>query len=290
LNCNDSAPDYLIAPGTCEHPQAAFNSVLSLTDLALPAALCLRRPSEIEGGLDLTILSFDESTLLLHRTQPVAVLHFVFDHGLPVQEDISGLVSGQTYRLRMTVTDGTTVPVTAEAIFVYQGESRMAFMGPNSPPRALIFPVSTAECTGPTGGVVTLDASGSTDADSTPGTNDDIVSFEWFENPGQPAAIILGSGRVLNTTFPVGTHLIGLVVTDSKMATATAQITLMVRDSAPPSIVCPAPKSAECTMVGGAQVSMVANATDACSPILTISSTRNGEADASGSTLSARHQ
>jgi len=81
---------------------------------------------------------------------------------------------------------------------------------------------------------VRLDGSASTDADSTTGTNDDIVSFEWLENPGQPGEVVLGSGKVLGTMLPLGTHVIGLVVMDSKGASDAAQITVMVRDTIPP--------------------------------------------------------
>lgn len=104
----------------------------------------------------------------------------------------------------------------------------------NSPPHATILAEATVECTGPAGAVVRLDGSGSFDPDSTPGTSDDIVSYEWFENPGEPGSTVLGSGQVLEISFPIGTHRIGLVVTDSKGATDTARTSVTVRDSQPP--------------------------------------------------------
>ena len=52
----------------------------------------------------------------------------------------------------------------------------------------------TVECTGPTGATVALDGNLSTDPDSTPGTHDDIISFEWFEDYGLPTEVLLGSG------------------------------------------------------------------------------------------------
>ena len=57
---------------------------------------------------------------------------------------------------------------------------------------------------------VALDSSGSTDPDSTTGTNDDIVSFDWYEGES-----FLGSGETLNHAFPLGEHTVTLVVTDS---------------------------------------------------------------------------
>src|SRR5206468_6743061 len=105
--------------------------------------------------------------------------------------DISTLKSGMAHQLAIEVTDGTTVPVTAETTFVYQGESRLVFSRPNSSPRAVIAAADGVECTSPSGGTVVLDGSRSVDPDSTPGTHDDIVSFEWLENPGQPGARLL---------------------------------------------------------------------------------------------------
>jgi hypothetical protein len=62
---------------------------------------------------------------------------------------------------------------------------------------------------GTAGTSVRLDGSGSSDDDSTPGTNDDIVSFDWYE-----AGEHLGSGEVLNHTFPLGVHQVSLTVVD----------------------------------------------------------------------------
>src|SRR5207247_4447312 len=112
--------------------------------------------------------------------------------------------------------------------------SQRAFTEPNSPPHASITSAATVECTGPAESVARLDGSASTDADSTHGTNDDIVSFDWFENPGQPGQVLLGRGPVLDATLPLGIHVIGLVVTDSTAATDTARLTVTVRDTTPP--------------------------------------------------------
>jgi hypothetical protein len=88
---------------------------------------------------------------------------------------------------------------------------------------------------------------------------------------------------VLNTTLPLGTHLVGLVVTDSKGATDEAQTSVTVMDSTPPALICPAPTSAECSGVGGAQVTVVATVGDACSPAVTVTNDRSAHGgDASG--------
>jgi hypothetical protein len=129
---------------------------------------------------------------------------------------------------------------------------------------------------------VILDASASTDPDSTSGTNDDIVSFEWFLDPGQATQALLGTDRTLNITLGLGTHTIGLVVMDTRGATGAAEAVITIRDGTPPALTCPAATSAECTGPEGAHVSMVAIAIDTCSPMVSISNTRTSGADASG--------
>ena len=64
----------------------------------------------------------------------------------------------------------------------------------NMPPVALVSSAGTAECDRPGGSSIPLDGSHSTDPDSTPGTNDDIASFAWFENYGLSSQTSLGSG------------------------------------------------------------------------------------------------
>jgi hypothetical protein len=106
-----------------------------------------------------------------------------------------------------------------------------ACLPPNNPPVADAGPDQTLECAGATGALVTLDGSNSSDPDSTPGTNDDIVSFQWF-NGGTP----IGTGETLNYTFPLGVHTVTLVVTDSFDETASDEVIITVEDSTPPEI------------------------------------------------------
>ncbi len=281
LACGDQLPDYLLAPGTCDVPMAAFDTQMSLVDLNLPAPICIRPYGYGAAGLDMLIESFDESTLTM-REAAVSVLRLTLDTGLPSQLDISTLRTGRHYRLTITLTDGITPPVGVEGTFQSQGESRMVFVEPDSPPRAVILSAATVECTGPAGGAVALDASASTDADSTPGTNDDIVSFEWIRDPGQPGEQALGSGSVLNVTLPLGAHTIELRVTDSKGLTDTTQTVVTVVDSSPPLLTCPAAITRECSGPEGAQVQVLATGSDACSSTVTITGSRSTGADASG--------
>jgi hypothetical protein len=137
------------------------------------------------------------------------------------------------------------------------------------------------ECSAPSGGSVTLNASLSTDPDSTPETNDDIVSFLWVLDPGQPTEQILGAGRVLDVTLSLGEHAIGLRVTDSKGATDGAETVIDVQDATPPVLTCPPAAMEECAGPEGAQVVLIAAASDACGGV-TLMSSRSGGPDASG--------
>jgi hypothetical protein len=78
---------------------------------------------------------------------------------------------------------------------------------------------------------VTLSGSGSTDCDSSLGTNDDIVSFEWYEEEAS-----LGSGETLVAGFPLGTHTVTLEVTDSQGNTNSDEVIITVEDTTPPEI------------------------------------------------------
>jgi VCBS repeat protein/FG-GAP repeat protein len=107
-------------------------------------------------------------------------------------------------------------------------------------PIAVASAQSEAEC----GATVHLDGRDSSDVDSTAGTNDDILLFEWFENYDTPrgsrleplAWRILGTGPVLETTLPLGTHGITLRVMDSGGKTSLSNVTIRVADAMPPAI------------------------------------------------------
>ncbi|KPJ66117.1 MAG: hypothetical protein AMJ43_09125 [Coxiella sp. DG_40] len=84
---------------------------------------------------------------------------------------------------------------------------------------------------------VVLDGSCSSDEDSTPGTNDDINDFDWYEiiDPCDPNTdIYLGSGEVIECNLPLGEHIILLEVTDTAGASDSNGITVTVGDVTPP--------------------------------------------------------
>jgi hypothetical protein len=111
-----------------------------------------------------------------------------------------------------------------------------SFSAPNAPPTAVAGPDVSTECASPSGAWVTLDGSASTDPDSTAGTNDDIVSYEWFEDMGAPSETFLGSGQSLRLEFSVGTHLVTLRVTDGAGEADTDAVTVRVTDTFPPEL------------------------------------------------------
>ena len=90
------------------------------------------------------------------------------------------------------------------------------------------------QCTGPAGEVVTLDGSHSADKDSTPGTNDDIVSFEWFEGVGKAAQALVGNGEVVSIALGLGQHEFTLRVTDSSGSQDTDNVKVNIVDTTPP--------------------------------------------------------
>ncbi len=107
---------------------------------------------------------------------------------------------------------------------------------PNQPPVADAGMDANLECTSGKGTPVTLDGSGSSDPDSTEGTNDDIVLFEWFTDFDTPDEVEIGTGMTLDTTLELGTHTITLRVTDSEDETDTDEIVVEIVDTTPPTL------------------------------------------------------
>lgn len=280
LACVDYSADFEIAAGTCAGPISPFSTLFDLSSIVPPSPICVRRIGSTSATFDVTILGYDSWELNATTTvDDVLLLEIPFTSGLPRRSDISSLTGGAVYRLVITVTDGNTAPVKAEAAFLYQGES---FLVIDSPPHGVIAAPKLVECAGPLGTAIVLDGSESQDPDSTLGTNDDIVSFEWFLDPGQPSQEVLGTGEILNTVLPPGAHVVGLRVTDSQGSSDMAETVIEVRDTIPPLLACPTEGRVECTAPEGAQVKVVATANDVCSPAVTISSNHGGSADASG--------
>ncbi|MHC4499098.1 MAG: right-handed parallel beta-helix repeat-containing protein, partial [Planctomycetota bacterium] len=92
---------------------------------------------------------------------------------------------------------------------------------------------------------VTLDGSCSSDADSTPGTNDDINDFDWYEvidacDPNSD--VFLGSGEIIECNLPLGEHDIILEVIDKADMFDTNEVTITVEDMMAPVITLNGPE------------------------------------------------
>jgi hypothetical protein len=141
----------------------------------------------------------------------------------------------------------------------------------NDPPVADAGEDGQVECAGPDGAFVVLDGSRSSDPDSTAGTNDDIVRFEWYEDYGTPSQRLLGAGETLQVGLSLGSHSVTLKVTDRVGKSDTAGTTVAVVDTTPPVMECPAvPGAMECTGLGGAWVDLFAYAYDTCGEVMTL--------------------
>lgn len=77
---------------------------------------------------------------------------------------------------------------------------------------------------------VGLDGSDSLDPDSTPGTSDDIISYQWYKVSGSGTSSI-GSEKTLSYSFPSGTHHIRLIVTDKGGLSDSSDTLVTVEDS-----------------------------------------------------------
>jgi len=133
-----------------------------------------------------------------------------------------------------------TAIVLAMAVLI--GWQMVTFKIWGMPPQANAGPDQTAQAGGPEGTTVLLDGSASRDVNSTPGTNDDIVRFLWYENLGQRTEQYLGNGQQLEVLLKPGFHEITLVVTDRKDRSATDQVLITVEsaEASAPSPVAPA--------------------------------------------------
>ncbi|MHC4315744.1 MAG: right-handed parallel beta-helix repeat-containing protein [Planctomycetota bacterium] len=108
---------------------------------------------------------------------------------------------------------------------------------PNISPVACIVGTDRiVECEGCWGARITLDGSCSSDAGSTPGTNDDIASFDWYKVDASDPNFVdfLGSGEIIDCNIPVGEHIIVLEVIDKAGTFDTNEVSIIIQDTAPP--------------------------------------------------------
>jgi hypothetical protein len=110
----------------------------------------------------------------------------------------------------------------------------------NTPPVAYIDGEDRlVEAEGAWGATVSLDGSCSTDADSTAGTNDDIVAFNWYLKVGADDTVTLepiGNDPIIYAELPIGEHRIVLEVIDNAETASTDEVTVIVRDTVAPQL------------------------------------------------------
>ncbi|HEY9283364.1 MAG TPA: HYR domain-containing protein, partial [Pyrinomonadaceae bacterium] len=140
--------------------------------------------------------------------------------------------------------------------------------GCNKPPVANAGADITVECSAGQASV-TLDGSLSSDPDG-----DTPLTFAWKEG-----ATSLGTGQTLNTTLPLGSHTVTLVVTDPSGDSSQDTVVVNVVDTAAPVVTAPADVTAH-TGPGATSCSAnvadlgAATAEDSCEGSLAVTATR----------------
>jgi hypothetical protein len=280
LGCSDQMVDFVLGAGGCEGTVGNFQFALPLVGMAPPFEVCVRPAAATEGGTTWTVLEVLPGSVRLQVPDEGTLLTRPFSGHLPPPIDLGDFEAGSSCELTIRLTDGNTPPVQAKDRFVLQEGERWLSFG--SPPVARVAGGGAVECDGAGGGLVTLDGSGSSDADSSPGTRDDIVSFEWFEDLGLPGERLIGSGERLSVTLPLGAHALTLKVTDRAGQIATAGVTVSVADTRPPVVTCPDVLVGECE-AGSSNLTVSATAHDACGgPVVLVNDRTPGGGDASG--------
>jgi hypothetical protein len=241
----------LLTPGCSDDPSNDQNNSLSRLGLSLEAI-----------GSDLIILQADPAEIVIDTTDPNAPTDamgkfigttkitvtvqdtdgnpmvgaevvFTSDAGTlasggsPVMTDEMGMVADA---LEVTEDDEGMVAVKATVDQDSQTiDVTVTVIRANEPPVADAGMDQTIECASPRGTPVDLDGSGSTDADSTPGTNDDIVLFEWLID-----GMVIAEGAMAQGTLELGMTTVTLRVTDSEGEMDEDEVVFDIVDTTPP--------------------------------------------------------
>ncbi len=199
--------------------------------------------------------------------------------------DGSTLTEVERVPVGLLITSGLAVDEVTGRVYVGVDPFWVAVVAttpPNEPPEADAGEDVDVECASPLGAEVMLDGSGSTDADSTPGTNDDIETFDWIRDFGLPEQTVLGTGETLNTVLPVGNNLITLLVTDSGEETDFDQLVVDVQDTNAPFGAITVPEDGQCVGPGELPLTIENDFTDVCADELIFD-----YGEAGGSTINA---
>jgi N-acetylneuraminic acid mutarotase len=133
----------------------------------------------------------------------------------------------------------------------------------NETPVAVAGADTLVECSGDSSATIRLDGTASSDPDSTPGTNDDIVDFAWTEKDRD-----LGHGAQIDWSFGVGEHAVLLTVTDRAGATSSDEVIVTVQDSLAPTGGISFPHGGECFGPSSLPVVVADSLSDTCDPDL----------------------
>ncbi|HZN03381.1 MAG TPA: FG-GAP-like repeat-containing protein [Candidatus Polarisedimenticolia bacterium] len=127
LGCDDGLPDFGIAVGPCDAPLTMFFELLELNAWSntIPETLCVRAVGDPGGGLELTVEGLEPDRLVTTARDTTPAVSIEFQNGPPDSLDILSLSAGADYRLAVTITDGNTPPVTAQADFRHRRETVM---------------------------------------------------------------------------------------------------------------------------------------------------------------------
>jgi hypothetical protein len=159
-------------------------------------------------------------------------LYTINEETLEIQEiGDSGnrLLRGLAWRL--------AAPLNSCLSFVRGAEEVLAVNGAAcGPPTAHAGEDQVIECAFAAGSLVLLDGTGSSDPNSTPGTRDDIVSYEWWEIDASGSRRQLGAGEKLDVMLPRGSHRVILRVTDTFGTMSEDEASIIIADTTPPEL------------------------------------------------------
>jgi len=167
--------------------------------------------------------------------------------------------------------DGTGLLGFAAATDAGPEEIILSGQSSNVPPVAVAGPDQNVECAGPSGTVVRLDGSASSDPDGDP------LTFQWSGPFGE------AEGERPLVLLPLGVSTVGLIVSDSVSASAPVTMTVTVHDTEPPFLGVAAQPSSLWPPDGRmADVSVLVTLTDRCDPHPTLILSAVSVQDANG--------
>jgi len=181
------------------------------------------RLGAISRGPDGTIYALGEGDFvgrLYTIDEETGVAHEIGDSGNPLLRGLAWRLAG---------------PLNSCLSFVRDAEEVLAVNGAAcGPPMARAGQDQVIECAFAAGSPVQLDGTASSDPNSTSGTRDDIVSYEWWEIDASGDRRQLGAGEKLTVTLPRGSHRVILRVTDTFGTMNEDEVSITIADTTPP--------------------------------------------------------